>query len=199
MSDDRTISVYDERAAEYAERFAGGTDAGEESDFQAFTGRLPEGGAVLDLGCGPGHWAARFRDAGYRVAALDASPEMAEAARSAYGIEVTVTGFHALDAEAVFDGVWAYFSLLHVPRAELAIHLSAVHRALAPGGTLCLAMKLGEGEGRDELGRFYAYYSEEELREKLETAGFTVLGSRRGEGKGLAGTAQEFVVLTAHA
>ena len=90
-------------------------------------------------------------------------------------------------------------SLLHVPQAELSFHLAAVHRALTEGGTLCLAMKLGEGEGRDELGRFYAYYSEDELREKLETAGFTVLGARRGEGKGLAGTAQEFVVLTAHA
>lgn len=199
MSDDRTISVYDEHAAEYAERFAGSPDTGEEADFQAFTTRLPEGGTVLDLGCGPGHWAARFRDAGYRVAALDASQEMAEAARSAYGIEVTVAGFHALDAEAVFDGVWAYFSLLHVPRAELALHLSAIHRALTPGGTLCLAMKLGENEGRDELGRFYAYYSEDELREKLEAAGFTVLGSRRGTGKGLAGTDADFVVLTAHA
>lgn len=199
MSDDRTISVYDDRAADYAECFAGRTDAGEEADFQSFTGRLPEGGTVLDLGCGPGHWAARFRDSGYRVAALDASAEMAEAARAAYGIEVITADFHALDAEAVFDGIWAYFSLLHVPQAELAIHLAAAHRALTEGGTLCLAMKLGEGEGRDELGRFYAYYSEDELREKLETAGFTVLGARRGEGKGLAGTAQEFVVLTAHA
>ena len=199
MSDDRTISVYDDRAADYAECFTGRRDEGEEADYLAFTSRLPEDGTVLDLGCGPGHWAARFRDAGYRVAALDASPEMAEAARAAYGVEVTVAGFEALDAEAVFDGIWAYFSLLHVPRAELAIHLSAAHRALTAGGTLCLAMKLGESEGRDELGRFYAYYSEEELRGKLETAGFTVLGSRRGEDKGLAGTAQKFVVLTAHA
>ncbi|KIC48277.1 class I SAM-dependent methyltransferase, partial [Leisingera sp. ANG-S] len=116
MSDDRTISVYDDRAADYAELFTGRTDPGEEADFQAFTARLPEGGTLLDLGCGPGHWAARFRDAGFRVAALDASPEMAEAARAAYGIEVITAGFHALDAEAVFDGIWAYFSLLHVPR-----------------------------------------------------------------------------------
>ncbi|KIC21751.1 MULTISPECIES: class I SAM-dependent DNA methyltransferase [unclassified Leisingera] len=199
MSDDRTISVYDDRAADYAELFTGRTDPGEEADFQAFTARLPEGGTLLDLGCGPGHWAARFRDAGFRVAALDASPEMAEAARAAYGIEVITAGFHALDAEAVFDGIWAYFSLLHVPREELSVHLTALRRALTEGGTLCLAMKLGESEGRDELGRFYAYYSEDELREKLETAGFTLLGARRGTGKGLAGTAQEFVVLTAHA
>ncbi|KIC35024.1 class I SAM-dependent DNA methyltransferase [Leisingera sp. ANG-M7] len=199
MSDDRTISVYDDRAAEYAELFTGRTDPGEEADFQTFSARLPDGGTVLDLGCGPGHWAARFRDAGFRVAALDASPEMAEEARKAYGIEVVTAGFHALDAEAVFDGIWAYFSLLHVPSAELSVHLSAVYRALSPGGTLCLAMKLGDSEGRDELGRFYAYYSEETLREKLETAGFTVTGARRGTGKGLAGTVQEFVVLTAHA
>ncbi|WP_323782787.1 class I SAM-dependent methyltransferase [Leisingera sp.] len=199
MSDDRTISVYDERAAEYAELVAGSSANGEQADFLAFTTRLPENGTVLDLGCGPGHWAAHFRDAGYRVAALDASQEMADAARTAHGIEVTVAGFEALDAEAVFDGIWAYFSLLHVPRAELAIHLSAIHRALTQGGTVCLAMKLGENEGRDELGRFYAYYSEAELRSQLEGAGFTLLGSRRGAGKGLAGTQEEFVVLTAHA
>ncbi|KIC12450.1 SAM-dependent methlyltransferase [Leisingera sp. ANG-M1] len=199
MSDDRTIDVYDDNAAEYAERFAGSMDDGEAADFQTFTARLPAQGTVLDLGCGPGQWAARFRDAGYRVAALDASPEMAEAARTAYGIEVITAGFDALDAEGVFDGIWAYFSLLHVPRAELPVHLAAVHKALTAGGTLCLSMKLGESEGRDELGRFYAYHSEEELRGHLQTAGFTVLGSRRGKGKGLAGTDQEFVVLTAHA
>lgn len=199
MSDDRTIGIYDDRAGEYAELFTGKTDAGEEADFHTFTSRLQEDGTVLDLGCGPGHWAARFRDAGFRVAALDASPEMAEAARALHGIEVIIAGFEALDAEAVFDGIWAYFSLLHVPRAELAIHLSSVRRALTKGGTLCLAMKLGEGEGRDELGRFYAYYSEEELCGKLKAAGFTVLNSRRGEGEGLAGAVQKFVVLTAHA
>ncbi|OED48427.1 SAM-dependent methyltransferase [Rhodobacteraceae bacterium (ex Bugula neritina AB1)] len=199
MSDDRTISVYNDRAADYAELVTSSKDSGEEADFHAFTFRLPKDGTVLDLGCGPGHWAARLRDAGFRVAALDASPEMAEAARAAYGIEVITAGFEALDAEAVFDGIWAYFSLLHVPRAELAIHLSSVHRALQPGGAFCLSMKLGQGEGRDDLGRFYAYYSEEELQGKLKAAGFTILGCRHGHVKGLAGTGEDFVVLTAHA
>ena len=60
-------------------------------------------------------------------------------------------------------------------------------------------MKLGEGEHRDELGRFYSYYGEEELTDLLGVLGYTVLSTRRGNGKGLAGAEETFVVVTAHA
>lgn len=199
MSDKETMAVYAKAAEDYAKGFARSKDTFHEPDYQAFAAGLPEGGAVLDLGCGPGHWAARFRDDGYRVAAVDASPEMAAYAQDTYGIEVSVAGFEEIEAEAAFDGIWAFFSLLHVPRADFPGHLALLRSALKPGGMLSLGMKLGAGERRDHLGRFYAYYSEAELRGMLKNAGFTVLSARRGNGKGLAGAEETFVVLTGHA
>lgn len=153
---------------------------------------------MLDLGCGPGHWAARLCDDGYDTDALDASAQMAEHARTAYGLDVMIGTFEALETEAEYDGIWANFSLLHVPRADFPTELARIKRALKPCGTFSIGMKLGSGEGRDSLRRFYAYYGEEELRQLLTDAGFTVFRSRKGNGKGLAGAEETFVVMTAH-
>ncbi len=197
MSDPETMAVYAARAEDYAAEVA--PDPQFEVDYAAFVEGLPASGTVLDLGCGPGLWAARFRDDGYRVAATDASPEMAAIAHRTYGIEVSLAEFSDIEVRGVFDGIWAFFSLLHAPRDDFPSHLFRLRNALKPGGRLCLAMKLGEGEDRDALGRFYSYYHEDELRGILGVMGFTVEHSRFGEGKGLAGVEEGFVVLTAHA
>lgn len=199
MSDPETMAVYARAAEDYVRGFADVKDQFHEPDYDAFVAGLPMGGTVLDLGCGPGHWAARFRDAGYRVAAVDASPEMAAYALDTYGIDVSVAEFDDIAVSAVFDGIWAFFSLLHAPRDDFPGHLMRLRDALKPGGRFTLGMKLGTGEGRDALGRFFSYYNEEELRDILGVTGFTVLSARRGNGKGLAGAEETFVVLTAHA
>ncbi|MCT4554452.1 MAG: class I SAM-dependent methyltransferase [Pelagimonas sp.] len=199
MSDPETQQVYAAEAARYAAGFASRKNTVQEQDYTAFTALLPAGGRVLDLGCGPGHWAARFRDAGYVTEAMDASPEMAALALDRYGVTVRVATFDDFDDQARFDGIWANFSLLHAPRAQFPTYLQRVKQALKPGGALSLGMKLGNGEGRDSLGRFYAYYSEEDLVQALRDLDMTVTQIRRGNGKGLAGGVETFIVLVAHA
>ena len=49
-------------------------------------------------------------------------------------------------------------------------------------------MKLGEGSERDHLGRFYTYYTEDELRHALTQEGLQWVDAHHGSGKGLAGT-----------
>ncbi|MFP4239094.1 MAG: class I SAM-dependent methyltransferase [Rhodosalinus sp.] len=197
--DDETMRAYAKAADDYARGFAHSSNTDQEEDHAAFVALLPAGGRILDLGCGPGHWAARFAAEGFSVEATDASREMARHAAAAYGLEVAVGPFEDLVAEARYDGVWANFSLLHAPRRAFPGHLRRIRRAMRAHGALSLGMKLGEGEGRDSLGRFYAYYSEAELRDALEQAGFTVLRTRRGNGRGLAGAEETFVVLTGRA
>ncbi|MCT4607843.1 MAG: class I SAM-dependent methyltransferase [Pelagimonas sp.] len=199
MKDKETLAAYATAARRYAEGFTSKKDTNQEEDYAAFTAHLPAGGRVLDFGCGPAHWAARFAGDGYVATALDASPEMAALALEKYGLTVRVGAFEDLTDVAVYDGIWANFSLLHAPRADFAGHLDRIHRAIKPGGVLSLGMKLGQGEGRDSLGRFYTYYSQEDLEEALRTAGFTPFRSRRGNGEGLAGGVETFVVLSAHA
>ncbi|MFY0662727.1 MAG: class I SAM-dependent methyltransferase [Shimia sp.] len=200
MSDKDTLAVYAKAAGDYADRFARIEDADVDqfSDLTAFFELLPENGLVLDLGCGPGQWAAKIRDAGYRVEGMDASPEMAALAKERFDLDVTVGTFDQLEAVERYDGIWANFSLLHAPKAELPDHLSRIHHALKPGGAFHIGTKLGEGEQRDHLGRFYSYYTEDELTGLLQDAGFTVVRKRTGSAVGLAGSDDTFVILTAH-
>jgi len=200
MSDKGTLAVYAAAAGEYAKRFArvAESDVDQFSDLTAFFELLPDNGLVLDLGCGPGQWAAKIRDAGYRVEGMDASPEMAALAKERFDLDVTVGVFEDLDASDVYDGIWANFSLLHAPKAAMPEHLNRIYRALKPSGAFHIGTKLGEGEDRDHLGRFYSYYQADELTALLEEAGFTVVRKRTGSAVGLAGSKDTFVILTGH-
>lgn len=191
-----TISVYDARARDYLNKFD--TDR-PDPWFDAFAAAMPDGAHVLELGCGPGRTAAKFVAAGFIVDAVDGSAEMVRVAREAFDLNVRHTQFSEITGEGVYDGVWANFSLLHAPKAEFPIHMAALHRALKPGGRLHLGMKTGEGEKVDSIGRFYAYYTETELHDLLTTAGFTVIKSDLGQGKGMAGDVEPWVILTAEA
>ena len=200
MSDKDTLAVYAKAAGDYADRFARIEDADVDqfSDLTAFFDLLPDNGLVLDLGCGPGQWAAKIREAGYRVEGMDASPEMAVLAKDRFDLDVTVGTFEDLKTEGQYDGIWANFSLLHAPKVEMPDHLNRINRALKPSGAFHIGSKIGEGEDRDHLGRFYSYYQAEELTALLEDAGFTVVRKRTGSAVGLAGSKDSFVILTAH-
>ncbi|WGH79223.1 class I SAM-dependent methyltransferase [Jannaschia ovalis] len=194
MTDDRTRAVYDSKAADYAARF----DSEIPQDLRDFAARLPAGGKVLDLGSGPGGMAGWLAGQGFVVEAWDASTEMVALAARHPGVTARQAVFSDLEARRVYDGIWASFSLLHAPRADLPGLIDRIARALRPGGTAYVAMKLGTGETRDALGRFYSYVSEAELRDWLEQAGLTVDATRTGHAKGLAGTDDPFVTVFAH-
>ena len=194
MSDDQTLAVYAKRARDYAKLQP---DAPFET-LTAFIARLPEGARVLDLGCGPGHDSGHMAQAGLVVEALDASPEMVALARASHGVDARQGRFDDLDAEARYHGIWASFSLLHAPRADMPHHLAAVARALKPGGLLGLSLKEGTGEGRDRLGRFYTFYTEDDLRALLADVGLTLRDVTRGAGRGLDGSASTWISVLAH-
>ncbi|MBF9057821.1 methyltransferase domain-containing protein [Rhodobacterales bacterium HKCCSP123] len=191
-ADLQTLGVYATEAARYAGL---APTRREEVSLSAFLARLPVGARILDLGCGPGHQALRMQAAGCRVTAWDACPEFVAAARGK-GLPAEERSFDDLDAVAGFDGVWASFSLLHAPRIDLPRHLAAIARALVPGGWLFLGMKLGEGEGRDGLGRFYTYVSAAELGNLVRAAGFTPVETVEDKARGLAGTVDPFILMT---
>ncbi|WP_424972023.1 class I SAM-dependent methyltransferase [Dinoroseobacter sp. S76] len=193
MSDPQTLAAYGREAERYRARFA---DKGADGDLQAFLDALPEAADVLDLGCGPGRAASLMKAAGHRVIAYDATPEFVAQAQ-ALGVDARLARFEDLTDVEAFDGIWANFSLLHAPRNEMPLHLAAIARALRPGGVFHLGLKLGDGEERDALGRFYTYYTEDALRSLLTEMGLTVSKTREGRGEGLSGRTDPFIILTA--
>jgi SAM-dependent methyltransferase len=191
--DRRTIDVYEAKAADYA---AMPLTEGQSRSLDGFLDRLPAGAHILDLGCGPGLQAERMLRRGFSVDAIDAAPGFVAAAR-ARGVAARLARFDEIDAIAQYDAVWASFSLLHAPRADLRGHLAALARALRPGGLLHLGMKLGEGAARDPLGRLYTYVTADEAEGLVAGAGLAILTRETGVSRGLAGTEDPFILLTA--
>jgi SAM-dependent methyltransferase len=197
MSDPSTLSAYTAIATGYAAGKAPAKNTDQNVDYARFTALLKGDARILDLGCGPAHWAARFQRDGYYIDAVDPNPEMAAYAAATYGVSVKISKFEDFTAPLPYDGIWANFSLLHIPKSRFATALNRLHQILQPEGVLSLGMKLGACEAYDELGRFFAYYQEDELRQMLAQAGFRTLHSRCGNGHNLPDGEDTFVVLTA--
>lgn len=192
MSDDETLKVYDEQV----EAYAGMVDFENPGKLlNAFMEHLTPGGFVLDLGCGPANSSVHMRNAGFRVDPVDASPEMVRIANDKHDIGARVATFDDLVEVDHYDGVWANFSLLHSPKSEMPKHLAALSKALKHHGIFHIGMKTGEGEKRDNLGRFYAYYTEKELEDLLHKHGFEAIGKTIGEDVGLAGDLDAWITV----
>ncbi len=196
MSDDATIRIYDQRAADYAALNDDHNAA--DPNLNAFIAALSPGCRVLDLGCGPGVSAAAMARAGFAVDAWDASSAMVNLTGRHSGVTARQAVFDDIAGTDIYDGIWANFSLLHAPRADFPRHLAALHKALKPGGRFHIGMKRGTGSARDGIGRLYTYYETEELDALLADAGFSVLGHQFGSGKGLDGVDAAWVTVSAH-
>lgn len=128
---------------------------------------------LLEIGAGPGHFSAWFRDQGLDVTCTDLSPEMVALCR-AKGLRAHVMDFLHLDfPPASFDAVFALNCLLHVPGADLDRVLAAVHRLLRPGGLFFYGVYGGypfEGifpDDQHEPKRYFVFYPDDELRRRV--------------------------------
>ena len=112
-------------------------------------------GRVLEVGCGPGHFAVRvLRELGAEVVALDLSPRMVELARGR-GVEALVGDVQDLPfGEAGFDCAVANWMLYHVP--DLDRGLAELARILRPGGRLVAATF-----GEDHLHELWSFLGNE--------------------------------------
>jgi SAM-dependent methyltransferase len=164
--DDATIRFYRDNAAAYVKRPDGSLVR-----LRAFLKELPPGAKILELGCGSGKHSAEIIAAGFDVRPTDGLPEMAAEASRRLGRAVETLRFDELDEQAGYDAVWASACLLHVPKAGLQAVLARIWRALKPCGLFYASFKEGEAEGRDTIGRYYNYPSEEWLRACYRSAG----------------------------
>ncbi len=100
----------------------------------------PDGGVVLDLGCGEGRGGRELLSLGYRVVGADRSPTLARAAAGASAImPVLLADAAALPfADDSLSLVLACMSLLDIDDFPAAT--AEIGRVLRPGGQLCLAV-----------------------------------------------------------
>ncbi|MEV6560813.1 class I SAM-dependent methyltransferase [Nocardia sp. NPDC051756] len=126
---------YDTLSSRYDEAY------GAETKYAAWLTELcdhvPEGGTVLDLGCGSGLPVARaLTTAGRRVVGVDISDGQIDRARRL----VPAAEFIRSDAAAVefaagsFDAIVCFYALIHMPLDEQFALLNKISTWLRPGG-----------------------------------------------------------------
>ncbi|MGW2675709.1 class I SAM-dependent methyltransferase [Streptomyces sp. NPDC001436] len=105
------------------------------------------GGAVADLGCGPGLVTAYLARRGLRAFGVDLSPAMVAVARRTYpGLRFEVGRTAALDvADGALGGVVSWYGTDRLPPEELPEVCAEFARVLAPGGHALVAFEAGAG------------------------------------------------------
>jgi SAM-dependent methyltransferase len=146
-------AAYDGVAVIYAELFADAlaTQPVDRALLAAFAELVTAagGGAVGDLGCGPGPVAAHLAGLGLDVFGVDLSPVMVGLARQAFPqLRFDVGLMASLDLPAGgLGGIVSWYSVIHTPPDELPATFAEFHRVLAPGGRLLVAF-----QGADAVG-----------------------------------------------
>lgn len=139
-------------------------------------------GRLLDFGCGGGVFLERMHRQGWQVTGLDISPEAVHRVRHDLGLSAVLgTLPHPELKPGAFDVVTMWHSLEHV-HAPVEV-LREVHRLLAPGGKLVIAVPnidslpfrwFGQSWFGLDLPRHLIHFTPWTLQLMLERAGFRV-------------------------
>tara|TARA_Y100000310_G_scaffold332936_1_gene409494 strand:+ start:627 stop:1238 length:612 start_codon:yes stop_codon:yes gene_type:complete len=184
----QAIKTYDKIAKIYTEYTKNQIIQFQLTKFESFL----SGKKILDVGCGPGRDSGYFTDDGFDVTGVDASEEFIKIAKKEVkGVKFKVMDFRKLDFKAnSFDGIWAMASLVHIDRKDILKVLKGFYKVLSSKGILYISVR--EGEGDEEIRqerysnepRHFFYFKENEFKEYLEKAGFTILESEVHELEG---------------
>lgn len=167
----KTIEYYNNNAASFVE----GTQDVAFSEMQnRFLEYIPQGGHILDFGCGSGRDAKYFKEKDYNVDAVDGSEEMVRIAAEHSGLPVRRMLFQELDVVEEYDGIWACSSILHLAHEELKPVMRKILAALKKNGILYTSFKYGTFSG-ERNGRYFTDLTEDGLDLLLnEVGGFCI-------------------------
>ncbi len=159
-----TLDYYNKNASSYVMDTLGVEFSEVQSKFLSY---IPKGGLILDFGCGSGRDSKCFLDKGYQVDPVDGSAEFCKIASDITGTRVRQMLFKDLEAETLYDGIWACASVLHLSKEELADVFSKMIRALKDGAYIYTSFKYGTFEG-ERNGRYFTDFTIDAFRDFLE-------------------------------
>jgi SAM-dependent methyltransferase len=175
---EETTAAYDSNVVYYEEKTKNYVQDYISQDLELFL-KMLNGKRILDLGSGPGRDSLIFKERGFNPICVDISKSMIELCKQK-GLEAYEMDMENLSFEdRSFDGVWAYTSLLHLPKDRIENVLSKIKDILKDDGVLYLGMCEGSSEGFsnnrwNNHRRYFSLYEKEEL-EKILSKSFEII------------------------
>jgi SAM-dependent methyltransferase len=172
--------------AEYHSQWASRTRAEERQHYTALLlERLPPDANVLELGCGVGLPTTLALAPRFQVTGIDLSARHVALAQQ----NVPTATFVQADMTRLsfspgsFDAVVAFYSIIHVPRAEHPDLLRAIATWLKPGGLFVAAMGSTDVEAQfspDWLGApmYWSHFESQTNQRLIQEADLQILSAR---------------------
>jgi uncharacterized protein (TIGR00725 family) len=176
-----TKKTYEKVAAEYHASRVGKLVSQDQLD--EFMKMVNSPARVLDIGCGPGHDMA-YLSQKFVVEGIDISQRFCDIAKLENpGSAITCGDIVTTDiGKTKYKGIWSRDAIHHIKDADLDSVFKKVSDALVEGGIFYCIVREGEGEITEkekqsyaELERFYHLFTPEELTERADKAGMTVV------------------------
>lgn len=146
------------------------------NQWNKFTHLLPKNASILDIGSGSGRDLRYFSARGFRTTGLDYSYNLAKIAHKYSNQNIIVGDLRYMPIDKIaFEAVWAIGSLLHISRIEIPPVLLKIYSSLKRNGVLFTAIKKGNGEIFDSMGRYISFYQTDQWVYLLNQAGFNVI------------------------
>jgi ubiquinone/menaquinone biosynthesis C-methylase UbiE len=153
-----------------------------EKEIKKFIILLPKKAKVLDVGCGAGVPVAKtLVNNNFDVVGIDLSESMIKLARK----NVPKAKFMKKDMtkldfkENSFDGLTAFYSIIHVPREKHTSIFQSFHKILKTNGVILVSVGSEEWEGTSEdfhgAKMFWSHYSPERSLQIIKDAGFEII------------------------
>jgi SAM-dependent methyltransferase len=178
VSAGRIVGLYEENAAAWDRQR--GRDFFERPWMERFAALLPEGGRVLDIGCGMGEPIGRyFVDRGFAVTGVDSSPSLIALCRERFPAHSWIVGdMRSLDLGEAFDGLLAWHSFFHLAPDDQRAMFGRFAAHSAPGAALMFTsgpeegVSIGEWQGEP---LYHSSLSPEEYPRLLSSHGFELV------------------------
>ena len=141
----------------------------------------PQGGTVLEIGCGSGLMLAAFRRRGWSVSGIERNADAVETARESLGEATLVTSLQELPPHARFDLIVMFQVLEHMGKPVALLRQCA--ELLAPGGRIIANVPnfsswqsqfAGSKWMHLDVPRHLIHYTPRSISETFQRAGLTV-------------------------
>ena len=145
-----------------------------------FLATVPDGGAILDIGCGSGEpFARHFVECGYGVTGVDSSEQLIALCRSRMpGEHWHVADMRRLALGRTYDALVAWDSFFHLTEEYQRAMFPVFRDHAAPGAALMFTSGPAHGVAMGEFGGeplYHASLAPEEYRSLLSDHGFDVV------------------------